>query len=270
MKTESKPLYFRVCFASMTDRAREFWAEGKYKFAYEFLADGFGLNREQATLVLSGKMKLAQDPEGKEGVDGVLVEDNWTFNEDYSFYPDPGDPILAVENHQLHQENKEPREELEADQKRRDDYGSRYSTVVKDLFDYEEETPEQRVQRMNLQFALEKQGESYHKHLLEADTKPTPKPYTTYKMGNGWVLPNGKFYPLEDAMQHIWCAERLGKTEAQAEKLGWVKLSQGLTGLNIISHKMPTQKQIDTVFAWAKNHANREDKAKAWLENSYE
>ncbi len=275
---KEKMVYFRVCFEGMTDRAREFWAEGKYNHAFKFLQEGFGLEKEQCSAVLNGSMKLAQDPEGLEGIDGILLPDSWSFNEEYSFYPDPCDPILAAENHKLHQENQELRQELEwqkEDQKDKreyvhgtnpDAYTNGLATIHSSLWD-KSETLEERTQRMNLTIAVQHEAEGFRKHLLEADTKPTPKPDTTYKAGNGWILPNGKFYPLESSMQHIWCAERLGKTEKQAEDLGWIKISTSAMGLNVLAHKKMTQKQINTLFDWAKDNACREDKAKDVLEH---
>lgn len=97
--------------------------------------------------------------------------------------------------------------------------------------------------------------EVYLAHCRELDSRPTPPPDTKLEHEDGWVLPDGKFYPC-GYMEHIWLAEKLGKPEREAEKAGWVKISHGLDGTLYIhrGERDVTQKQINTVFDWCTKH----------------
>lgn len=61
---------------------------------------------------------------------------------------------------------------------------------------------------------------------------------------NGWLLPDGKFYPC-GFQGHIETAYRLGYEEREAEKLGWIKISSQVIQASEID---PSQKQIDLIF----------------------
>lgn len=92
-------------------------------------------------------------------------------------------------------------------------------------------------------------------HDRELSNRSTPDPDYKLNAEDGWVLPDGKFYPC-GYMEHIWLAGRLGKEEREAEKAGWIKISHGLSG-ELYIHKhvdSPTQKQINTVFDWCEKH----------------
>lgn len=280
-------LHFRVSFDGLTMRVREFWAEERYQHAFDTLECGCNLTREQATAVLNGRMKLAQRPGGTEGCDGILVEDNWRPSEaGFGFYPEATDVPLAAECAKLRRENRNLRERLdseggcvppepEEEEKPRTiaeiqrDFSGRFGLVpVADPF-------EERVQDANLRYALKKQGEQLLESLLTRDDRPTPGPTRDFTSGSGWVTNEGKFYPCEGPLEHIWLAGRLHPNlpagqcpERHCEDKGWVKLSIGLTGIHIVSKQPPTQAQINTVFAWAAGRAGREQKAKEWLERN--
>lgn len=273
---EGTALHFRVDFGGMTDRAREFWAEEKYAFAFRVLEEGFHLSREQAVSVLNGRMKMAQFPGGVEGCEGTLVADTWKpADSGFGFYPSPGDPLLAAECAALKREVHELRRRLGDDQlphilddEEPQEFRARTLAEIHSGAFGNADPMEARVQQLNMEYALKAQAKASLEFQLEADTKPTPGPDTTYASGNGWVTSAGKFYPCENPMQHVWLAGRLGKTEAQAEDAGWVKLSTSFMGIHVFSKRRPSQRQIDTVFAWAgrKGQSQREAVAKEWLD----
>lgn len=108
-------LCFRVDFSGMTERCREFWAEGKYEHAYKVLEEGFNLSRDQATSVIKGEMKLADDPDGHPGIDGMLLSDSWKpCDSGFGFYPEAGNPLATAEIVRLKKENDAMRRELVA------------------------------------------------------------------------------------------------------------------------------------------------------------
>ena len=92
----------------------------------------------------------------------------------------------------------------------------------------------------------------YLAHEKELETMPAPKPDRTFKSGDGWITPDGKFYPCR-YMEHIWAAHKIaGLEEKDAEKRGWIKLSDNIAmGKKVYEGgKKPTQKQRDTLFDW--------------------
>ena len=267
-------LHFRVDFAGVTELARQFWAERQYVKAFEFLEDGFGFTKEQSAALLAGKLRMAQDPQGTEGCDGLLVADSWDFkSEGYLIYPDPtAGPALAEENSKLKEEIEDLSRQLHSHKEALlvvDGKPTRrkFTDIIYDLAPpIPGESFEERVQRQNFAMGAQIQAKEFEKHLLTQDSKPTPKPTVNYKeFGNGWVLPNGKFYPCDTPMLHIWLAERLGKTEKQAEDCGWVKLSTSVAGIRVYSKQKPSQKQLDVVFDWAQKHSGRESAMESWL-----
>lgn len=95
----------------------------------------------------------------------------------------------------------------------------------------------------------------YLAHERELSERPAPKPDSTVSADDGWITPDGKFYPC-GYMEHVWLADKLGKEEREAEKAGWVKISHGLEGKLYIhkGEREPTQKQLDTLFDWCQKH----------------
>lgn len=96
---------------------------------------------------------------------------------------------------------------------------------------------------------------------IAMEEKSCPPPDTKLEARDGWILPDGKFYPC-GYMEHIWLADKLGKSEPEAEKLGWVKIHHALDGgLYItINEKRFTQKQQNTLFDWCQKHGIDYDK----------
>lgn len=86
-------VYFRVDFEGLTNLIRNFWAEGEYSKALSIMTES-GIDLENAHDVIRGKLKLIQQPGGREGVEGNLAKDNWKPNLDlcmWNKYPDPKD-----------------------------------------------------------------------------------------------------------------------------------------------------------------------------------
>lgn len=75
MEEITKTVHFSVDFEHLTEIAQEEWRSFNLDWALDCLYS-CGLDREQANLVLSGKAKMIQAPDGIEGVDGTLAEDD--------------------------------------------------------------------------------------------------------------------------------------------------------------------------------------------------
>lgn len=254
-------VHFTVDFDGMTDRIREFWAEGKYALAVQACTEGFGLTREQAAQVINGRKRLAQDPNGRKGCDGILLDDTWSPRDaHFTFYPEGSCPVSAAECQRLFKENQQLREELEF-------AGLRYNDRENEL---QFELTKIRARVIEARLNLRPGGaqttlESFVAAQSELDTRPTPKPDKTYESHWGWVLPDGKFYPCKNMMEHIWLADRLGKDERAAEASGWVKITKGIGGIYIISQWKPSQAQINTVFDWSRKSEARSHVFEDWL-----
>lgn len=104
----------------------------------------------------------------------------------------------------------------------------------------------------------------------ERESRPTPNPTTDLNWDNGWLLPSGKFYPCEGGtMEHIWLADRLGKTEAEAEKAGWIKIGKGMLGIHICGFKKPTKKQFNFLFDWSEFKKERQKEYENFIKFNY-
>ncbi len=88
-----------------------------------------------------------------------------------------------------------------------------------------------------------------------------PKLYPDMSSPSGWLLPDGKYYGCGN-MEHIGLADVLlapevggdKNCEGIAEERGWIKISVGALGCNVIAKKKPTKKQRDKVFDYAEKH----------------
>lgn len=81
---------------------------------------------------------------------------------------------------------------------------------------------------------------------------PKPEPHSTIDHRSGWLSPEGQFYPC-DWMEHLWLLSCLELTDVQAEKSGWIKISDRYAWSHYHLHGVgqpPTQRQIDLVFDW--------------------
>ncbi len=96
------------------------------------------------------------------------------------------------------------------------------------------------------------------------DVNKHSKDFIKYKQG--WVLPDGKFYPCLVSMEHIWLANKLGKTEKEAENAGWMKISYSVIGIYVICMKKPTQKQLNTLFDWVEVSESRREAYNLFME----
>jgi hypothetical protein len=234
--------HFTVDFDGMTMRVREFWAECKYGYVMKVLRDGFNQSEENAQKILAGKMRMADAPDGKPGVDGTLLPDSWTpADMGDPFYPDPMLGVAYAEaayaRHLAETENKRLRGDVDR--------------LVREAEERENPTPTLAEKFIDAQLSLEKRA--------------LPKPERPPKSANGWLLPNGKFYPCENMMEHIWLADKLGKTEAQAEDLGWVKVGKGLMGYHVLSKRPPTQTQVNRLYEWIEVDHMRCPAMQAWF-----
>ncbi len=220
---QTSTLCFRVCFPGLTNTIRGIWAEGKYQHALN-IAESAGLNKQQSIDLINGKLKMQDDPDGRPGIDGVLVPDNWDPKSEYSEYPDANDSILAIENKQLKQRISELEEACP------NAAGGNAAYVPPSVSDF-----------IAQQTALSKRG------------KPDPD----YKgvADNGWILPNGVMYPCENTMEHIWLASVLYPDQANAEKymedIGCIKLNKTKgfgpipSSVYVFCFKKPNNKQLD-------------------------
>ena len=73
---QRRTVSFRINFDWGTNLVRDLWAEGRYSTALETLRD-FGVPDECHAPIIHGAMRMVQDPDGRDGVDGMTVEDNW-------------------------------------------------------------------------------------------------------------------------------------------------------------------------------------------------
>lgn len=88
-----------------------------------------------------------------------------------------------------------------------------------------------------------------------------PELFADMASPSGWLLPNGKYYGCGN-MEHIGLAHVLlepevgeGKNcEAIAEERGWIKISVGMLGCNVMAKRKPTKKQRDKVFDYSMRH----------------
>lgn len=279
-----KPAHFTVDFGFLTQTARDFWAEHSFDRAVRLITCS-GIPLAVAHDIIRGKKRMAQDPKGREGVDGIVLPDKWKPNPkacQHGIYPDPDDlPKLAADGmnakaqliehteatlrQSLHTIQEEIQQAIERNE---------YDTVMQ-MFEFYDELPEhirkghrlpynraymeglarkQRADRARAAAGLPKNDpvEKFIAHQRDLDTRPAPTPSTDYSSNNAWLLPNGKFYALKSSMEHIWGARMIADiSEKGAEDRGWLKISYGIFGINILIHRTPTQKQMDTLFDWA-------------------
>ena len=317
MKNKAKELYFRVDFDGLTKMARDFWAEGEYARALDYL-EACNIPLDKGHDIIRGKLKMAQDPNGKDGVDGIIVKDNWTPNLAYcqhSTYPDPNDlPKMAQDALNYKAERRETN--LEKLKKYSDELGEFYQKLdwesvgqLWDLIDalagLEEEKEEIPWSRKLYKEVIENGGKipvsrtpkeeglttvelksewqkiikfqkennlnNYSEDILGRDNREAPKPTKDFKKyKQGWVMPDGKFYPCLTSMEHIWLADKLGKTEKEAEEAGWIKVSYAMLGIYVGCFRKATQKQLDTLFDWMQGSPERELPFETFIENQKE
>jgi hypothetical protein len=83
---------------------------------------------------------------------------------------------------------------------------------------------------------------------VEPPLPPPPDPQSAITQDEGWLSPEGKFYPCAYG-EHINLATRLGLNSIQMEKTGWLKVQQGKVFFSdLFGQTEPTQSQRDKVF----------------------
>jgi hypothetical protein len=294
--------HFTVDFDGLTRIVRDFWAEHEFDRAIQIMTRS-GIPVETAHDVIRGKKRMAQDPEGKPGVDGTILVDDWKPNLGvcmFGQYPDPDDLPKIAKRGMKAQDDLLTTRIRDAQQVASDikDALSNFDTIeAARLLDIFEAIPADATKHveMNLnrswirecaqnslrdrarkEAGIKSPVEAFVAHQLEMDKRPKPKPTRDFSSDNGWVLPGGAFYALKGPMEHIWAAGAIGGlTEKEAEEKGWIKVSlSALGGFYIINHTRPTQKQIDTLFDWAqadplkskRARGDRESLFKRWLQ----
>ena len=305
LQMKSELLHFRVCFEGLTQQARDFWMEGEYARALDFL-DACNIPIEKAHDIIRGKLKMIQDPKGKKGVDGTLAEDSWKPNLDYcqySTYPDPDDLAKMAQDglnykYQYNRQNKLTFQALL--DKLSEAYQASDMKEANEIWQLIDCFPVDKKEKENIPWSrklcedalagIEAFDKSHNitdggvqftskyildnnpdlneftKNILKRDLREAPKPTKDFKTHKqGWILPSGKFYPCLTPMEHVWLAEKLGKTEKEAEEAGWVKISYTFMGIYILCFRQVTQKQLDTLFDWSVGSPERESPYKKFI-----
>lgn len=252
-RTPAGTMHFTVDFDGMTLRVREFWAERKYAYAVKVLVDGFNQTEENALLILAGKKRMADHPEGRKGIDGTLIDDEWNPSDiGNPFYPSPllGVPYAeaAQARHVAEVENAKLREELDG------------------LLGAHERA--EREKRIVDEFVAKERDK-------EERSQQKQKPDRTFKSDWGWLLPNGNFFACKGEMEHIWLASVLreqldkiydGNAERAAERGGWIKIGVHSGSMYAFADERPTQRQLDTLFDYAEAKPSRAKGFKTFLE----
>lgn len=270
-------LHFKVDFDGVTKLLRDMWSEGSYHRAMRTLNE-LGLPSDIQESVIHGRAKLAQDPDGIDGVDGIVIDDVWTprlANCAYGVYPAFDElsnlerklqeyrakyfVFLEFEFYKLKEKAARSFSGIELDEIRL------WFSAMPDEFVATLPLNEQAflttflrvgyVAEMAGYFDAQRDVDVYVAHQLELDEKPTPEQDKEMISQFGWILPDGKFYPCERT-DHVWLADRLDKTEADAELAGWVKIGTDMHGKPYLyeGEKRATQKQLDAVMDWCLVH----------------
>lgn len=273
-------LYFKINFEGMTGLIRDIWAEGNFHKCLDVLDSFMDVSQKDREDIIRGKRKLAQDPDGKDGVDGLVVDDNWQPNLDhcaYGIYPDPKEmpeitrKLYTYKSLYLRYAIPEARRLL--DERKTCVNGPRLAEIdmhmnmfPDEVFetlgfdrdhlkyqDYYEENP------INNKLGIDL--DAYIKRQLELDKMPMPKPDKDFSQPLGWILPTGKFYSC-GYMEHDWLAGKIGNSPSfsrtEAAKMGWIEITHPLGQENnfeiYFGAKEPTQKQLDTLFDWQQKY----------------
>lgn len=300
-KPKRKPIgfaHFTVDFDGLTRIVRDFWAEHNFERALSVLIKSH-IPEATAHDIIRGKKRMAQDPKGRKGIDGIVVADDWTPNLNHcqhGVYPDPLDlPKLAADGVSSTAELKRIAEERWENAhsvimtQLREAIDENKWDELQELFDAydllpapvrsKHPLPYNRTYLLDVAARAKREKERRAKGLpsddpaqlfidrqLALDKRPTPRPENPPKSGNGWLLPSGKFYPCENPMEHIWLAGRLGKEEHNAEASGWVKCATGLTGVHVFSKTTPTQAQVNALYKWIEADKARISAVQRWFE----
>lgn len=260
MKKKTTTLHFSIDGGWLTNHIRNLWMEGSYGKAFRTLEAGFPTMRFEIRCdIIAGRSRM-------QGVNEVVVvPDTWkpdTKRCAYGHYPEPLEIPALCET--LLKDKAELQKLREAE-------------LWREKETYQEDDDEHvgrsMIARGEAQLHMANQIaqltgvptlDQFVNTQLDRDKRaskgfPKADPTCASEHG-GWILPNGKFFGCESAMEHVWLAMMLGKEEADAEALGWVKISTGMLGTYILKGKQdPTQAQINTVFDWCNKHSKLDD-----------
>jgi len=224
---------FRISGAFITEKARELWQDGELRRALDILASLDPLPElEQALDVLGGRLELTGD--SNEGCN--LAETSPSRKAPRK--ADPRAPAWKTLLDALRsrdaahaavlQENQELRAALADDLLLR---GSPEGLVF---------VPRNRKRLPPLPSfqppALSPELQRAADHQLEVLRNPTetaPTPARRITPPDGWLNPNGQFYPVRRA-EHRAVAELLGSDEPSLERDGWVKVCTSFDGKLLI------------------------------------
>lgn len=267
-------VHFRIDFEGLTNHIRDLWAEGSYWKCIETI-DAAGVPREYWAKVIAGEYKLAQNPKGKNGVDGCLVKDKWKPDLNrchYQRYPSYYELSSIFEKQQKWANQYFDTAYLEIlslwKEYNRTRYdGKKLYDIIYRLKQFPTEILEfagvdmQRflyeAEYNPINNKLEIDVDAFVKRQLELDKAPRPKPDPEFKIPTGYILPTGKFYSC-GWMEHTWLASVLSNSQhfdkTMARSMGWIEISHPLnqpTNLKILfGDKEPTEAQLGTLAEW--------------------
>jgi len=242
--------YFAVSGEWVTNHARNLWVEGTPEYALHFMSVSFPkMTEEQRIKICCGKMKLT-------GVDRLgLEEDNTTMHGKHK--------LMTIEEYFKYKND--TIKELQA---ALDKSGIKEPRVRKT-----------RAERLAEKAALRDRDPVYGDmianmplHLQAAATalfaprlEGPPKIDREMNGMNGWLSPDGKFYPCA-FMGHGRLADALNSTEAELEK-AWVKIQDShdtnsvITRVKYAGSDFPhipsrgvTQAQLNAMQKWCEVH----------------
>lgn len=266
MKTVKKSLHFTITGEFITHQARSLWnAEDKPEQALTFLTESLpGLTEAQAIDICSGKAKLT----GRDNK--ILLQPDNTTTDQY------GNPLRnAIQTlATLRQQKNDVEDDLAVERRtgvwRASPWGmihvprhidaeirnqemdwdnpffKRYSDC------YVPKTPERPFKNQN---ELDDPQGHLEPEELESEINQKPKPDSTLSSANGWIDPQGRFYPCEYG-HHEELAEQLGVSGKIRDEECWLKTQTGLCTEGIFWNydKQPNQAQINTAFEWCQKH----------------
>jgi len=230
---EGRKVYFRVHGDFITGLARNLWAEEDVGKAIRLLVQGVtNMDEGTAVMICTGHFKL-------DGVNDLqLLPDN--AKEDGR-----GLPLLSL------------RETANRLRQKIADARNNERMAIKNLAKFAEAWGGPIAEKV-VQWNVLRQIEEQVEKTLPA---PNPVPERLFKdWVCGWVDPDGRFYGCS-YMEHVSIAERLGATEYQLEKAGWVKISDAFT---LMGERPPTDMQKKTV---ANHHRVHDRELPFWLED---
>jgi hypothetical protein len=273
---------FTVDFNWLTNFVRSLWSEGSFRRALSILEE-LEIPKKESYEIIRGNLKMIQDPNGKKGIDGMTLNDNWSPDLtlcDKGRYPDPDELYLIERNRDDYAKKYIDQCATEAhvllidlDNALKNGDGYRIEAIEDRLNSFPDEIYDimaiskndyfNHIDKVNYLFRekeiADKKLDEYIIHQKELDTKKLPDVDINFDFLYGWLLPNGDYYPCA-WMDHIWLAEKLGKNEKDIENFGWIKITK--SGIGYESEQVPTQKQLDGLLIWCNKH----DKNDWWNE----